>query len=83
MSTQSTDLDWVCKAQKAVNIKVRNRLSNKSAHQLRYCYHVNRRLIKKIQDEKEHIANTRVGPEAAEETSLRLFLLDNNEELRE
>ncbi len=46
MGTQSADVERVCKANKIVHSKVRNRLSNKNVKMLLYCY-VNLRLLKK------------------------------------
>jgi hypothetical protein len=82
MSTQSADVERVCKAHKVVHTKVRNRLNNKTVHQLLYCY-VNLRLIKKIQDEKDQIASTRVDPDDGWEDFFESALLDNIEDERE
>jgi hypothetical protein len=51
ISTQSADVERVCKAHKVVHTKVRNRLNNKTVHELLYCY-VNLRLMKKIQEDE-------------------------------
>jgi hypothetical protein len=82
MSTQSADVERVCKAHKVVHTKVRNRLNNKTVHQLLYCY-VNLRLIKKIQDEKDQIASTRVDPDGCWEDFFEAALLDSIEDERE
>lgn len=50
MSTQSADVERVCKAHKVVHTKVRNRLKNKTVYSLLYCY-VNLRLLKKINED--------------------------------
>jgi hypothetical protein len=67
---------------KVVHTKVRNRLNNKTVHQLLYCY-VNLRLIKKIQDEKDQIASTRVNTDNGWEDFFEAALLDNIEDERE
>ena len=46
MGTQSADVERVCKANKVVHSKVRNRLTDKNVRMLLYCY-VNLRLLKK------------------------------------
>jgi hypothetical protein len=82
MSTQSADVERVCKAHKVVHTKVRNRLTNKTVHQLLYCY-VNLRLVKKIQDKEEQIASTRVDPDGCWEDFFEAALLDSIEDERE
>jgi hypothetical protein len=83
MSTQSADVERVCKAHKVVHTKVRNKLKNETVHQLLYCY-VNLRLIKKIQDEKEQIAaSTRIDPDGRWGDFFEAALLDQLEDERE
>jgi hypothetical protein len=50
MSTQSADVERVCKVHKIIHTKSRNRLKNKTLSMLIFCY-VNLRLIKKIKDD--------------------------------
>jgi hypothetical protein len=81
MSTESVDVERVCKAHKVVHTKVRNRLNNKTHHELLYCY-VNLRLIKKIQDEKDKKA-TPVDANGQWEDFFEAALIDGLEDERE
>jgi hypothetical protein len=82
MSTQSADVERVCKAHKVVHTKVRNRLGNRTVHLLLYCY-VNLRLVKKLQDKKDKIASTRVDPEGRWGDFFEAALLDNIDDEQE
>ena len=71
----------LCKAHKVVHTKVRNRLKNKTVHELLYCY-VNLRLIKKIEDEKEKKASP-VDVDSQWEDFFEAALMDRLEDDRE
>ncbi len=47
LSTQSADVERVCKVHKLVHTKSRNRLKNSNVYKLLYCY-VNLRLLKSL-----------------------------------
>jgi len=47
MSTQSADVERLCKAHKLIHTTMRNRLKNKTVIDLIYCY-VNMRLLNKL-----------------------------------
>jgi hypothetical protein len=82
MSTQSADVELVCKAHTVVHTKVRNRLNNKPVHQLISCY-VNLRLIRKIEDEKDKRASIRVDTDGRWEDFFEAALFDSIEDERE
>ena len=83
MSTQSADVKRVCKAHKVVHTKVRNRLNKKPVHQLICCY-VNFRLIRKIEDEKDKRASSRVDTDVGHcEDFFEAALFDNIKDERE
>jgi hypothetical protein len=75
-------VERVCKAHKVLNTKVRNRLNNKPVHQLLYCY-VNLRLIRRIEDEKDKRASSRVDTDGRWEDFFEAALFDNIEDERE
>jgi hypothetical protein len=76
MSTQSADVERVCKAHKVVHTKVRNRLKNNVVHEILHCY-VSLRLLKKIQDEKNVKKASRVDAEDQWEDFFEAALIDD------
>ncbi len=83
VSTQSADVERVCKARKVVvHTKVLVRLNNKPVHQHLYCY-ANLRLIRKIKDEKDKRASSRVDMDGRWEDFFEAALFDNIEGERE
>jgi hypothetical protein len=48
MATKTGDVERVCKANKIIHSKVRNRLKNNTVQKLLYCY-INLQLLKKLE----------------------------------